>query len=201
MCVGGKGGVLSEGRGDGCGQLLFAVDPHSDPQFDSSRTMASTSSSTDWLEPMYVPESLRMSRLLDVDDLPHCPPVRPILQSVLPLISTASDLEHVSDTQRLMEERDQERMAELHSVESELRGTFALPLPGFEGDGMLNDRPSVNQQTRQSIQPSTRSSPKLPRRPFVRHQSHRPNPTVSRSKRSTSRSLRWPRRSTRRRLL
>jgi hypothetical protein len=108
---------------------------------------------------MYVPDSLRMSRLLDVDDLPPCPPVRPILQSVLPLISTASDLEHVSDTQRLMEERDQERMAELHSVESELRGTFALPLPGFEGDAMLNDRrPSTNKR----VNPSSPQQEALP---------------------------------------
>lgn len=46
----------------------------------------------------------------------------PVLQNVIPLMSTAGDIEFVTETDRTMREREEERSREFDSVQSDLRG-------------------------------------------------------------------------------
>jgi chromosome segregation ATPase len=57
------------------------------------------------------------------------PDVRPILQNVIPLITTGADLEFVRETDALMNARQDERDQEVDAIQLELRCTFfTLPV-------------------------------------------------------------------------
>lgn len=57
------------------------------------------------------------------------PFLRPVLRNVIPLMSTAEDIEFVTETDRTMREREEERSKEFDSVQQDLRGQWFPSFP------------------------------------------------------------------------